>query len=66
MAAAISTEAGSIAASRTVALFAANFTRGIYRPPYDVARDGRFLIALDLNQAATAPITLLMNWKAPR
>jgi Tol biopolymer transport system component len=31
---------------------------------YDVARDGRFLINIVLNEAA-APITLLQNWKPP-
>ncbi len=30
-------------------------------PQYDVARDGRFLITMELD-SATAPITLLQNW----
>jgi hypothetical protein len=29
---------------------------------YDVAPDGRFLIATVLDNSATAPITLLTNW----
>ncbi len=29
---------------------------------YDVAPDGRFLINTVLDDAAAAPITLLMNW----
>ena len=32
---------------------------------YDVTRDGRFLINTVLNDAASAPITLLQNWKPP-
>ena len=70
MAAAISAQAGSITRSITpsqpAALFTANFARGIFRPQYDVARDGRFLVNLELNDAATPPITLLMNWKGPK
>ena len=54
---------GSITPSQPVALFTANFARNTGDPPYDVARDGRFLANLELNNAATPPITLLMNWK---
>jgi dipeptidyl aminopeptidase/acylaminoacyl peptidase len=32
---------------------------------YDVTRDGRFLINTVLDDAATSPITLLLNWKPP-
>jgi hypothetical protein len=32
---------------------------------YPVARDGRFLINTVLDDAAAAPITLLMNWQPP-
>ena len=46
-----------------MALFTANFARSTVRPQYDVARDGRFLGNVELNDAATQPITLLMNWK---
>ena len=63
MAAAITAQAGSITPSQPATLFTANFARGGARPQYDVARDGRFLVNLDLNDAATPPITLLMNWK---
>jgi Tol biopolymer transport system component len=33
------------------------------RVQYDVARDGRFLINMTIDDAATSPITLLLNWK---
>jgi Tol biopolymer transport system component len=34
----------------------------VNRPQYAVARDGRFLINQSVNEAASAPITLLMHW----
>jgi Tol biopolymer transport system component len=34
------------------------------RVQYDVARDGRFLINIALDDALASPITLLLNWKA--
>ena len=63
MAAAITAQAGSITSGQPVALFTANFVRSAARPQYDVARDGRFLMNVDLNDLATPPITLLQNWK---
>ena len=66
MAAAISSQGASITPGQPVALFTANFfVRGSVRPHYDVARDGRFLAIVELNDADTPPITLLMNWKGP-
>jgi serine/threonine protein kinase len=35
------------------------------RQPYDVGRDGRFLIATEVESASTEPIHLLQNWKPP-
>ena len=32
------------------------------RPQYDVARDGRFLLEVDLTDSSRNPITLLANW----
>ena len=63
MAAAITAQASSITPGQPVALFTANFARGTTRPQYDVARDGRFLVNVELTDAATPPITLLQNWK---
>ena len=34
-------------------------------PQYDVASDGRFLINTVLGDAASAPITLIQNWRPP-
>ena len=34
-----------------------------FRPQYAVSRDGRFLINQTTENASTAPITLLLNWK---
>jgi Tol biopolymer transport system component len=33
-----------------------------FRPQYDVSRDGRFLINQPVEDATTAPITLILNW----
>ncbi len=66
MAAAISAQGASITPGQPAALFTANFVRSTRRPQYDVARDGRFLVNLELNEAGTLPITLLMNWQAPK
>jgi len=35
------------------------------RQQYDVARDGRFLINVAIDDASASPITLLLNWKPP-
>jgi hypothetical protein len=47
------------------ALFQTHPVQGSFRPPYDVARDGRFLIDTDLQDASAEPIHLLLNWKPP-
>jgi hypothetical protein len=46
-------------------LFAARPAAGVFSQPYDVARDGRFLIDTELQDASTEPIHLLLNWKPP-
>ena len=40
-------------------------TNAYTRAQYDVAADGRFLINVATEGAATSPITLLQNWKPP-
>ena len=35
-------------------------------PPSDVARDGRSLVNVELNDAVTPPVTLPQNWKPPK
>jgi serine/threonine protein kinase len=47
-------------------LFQPRIVAAITRPPYDVARDGRFLINSDVREASTEPIHLLLNWKLLR
>ena len=66
MAAAISAQGASITPGQPAALFTANFVRSTRRPQYAVGRDGRFLVNLELTDAATPPITLLQNWKGAR
>ena len=45
----------------------ANVTVGTYsgRPQYAVARDGRFLVNLAVDNEATPPIAIVLNWDAP-
>jgi hypothetical protein len=67
MAAAIGFAGGSILPGQPVALFAANGLAGVSpHPQYDVARDGRFLLNIETDPGATAPITLLQNWRSPK
>ena len=52
-------------AGTPVSLFPTRILTGgspVNRPQYAVARDGRFLINQSVNEAAAAPITLLMHW----
>jgi len=46
-------------------LFGTRIAVGAARPQYDVAADGRFLINVTTEGAATSSITLLQNWKPP-
>jgi Tol biopolymer transport system component len=68
MAAAIGFAGSSIVPGQPAALFTANalIPAGATRPQYDVARDGRFLLNIETAPGATAPITLLQNWKPPK
>jgi Tol biopolymer transport system component len=44
-------------------LFENNYVRGGQPPSYDVAADGRFLVIKSATaQAATSPITVILNW----
>jgi hypothetical protein len=36
----------------------------VLKPQYAVARDGRFLINIAVEEAITSPITVIANWKA--
>jgi serine/threonine protein kinase len=46
-------------------LFQTRIASAVQRPQYDVARDGRFLINTELNDASAEPIHLLLNWRPP-
>jgi hypothetical protein len=68
MAAAVAVQGASFAPGTPEALFqtrAATTGIGDSRQPYDVARDGRFLIDTELESASTEPIHLLQNWRPP-
>ena len=39
---------------------------GVFSQPYDVVRDGRFLIDTELQDVSTEAIHLLMNWNRRR
>jgi eukaryotic-like serine/threonine-protein kinase len=66
MAASIAVQGNTLVPGPPLALFQTDIAIG-NRSQYDVAPDGRFLInvSLDRNAAASSPITLLQNWKAP-
>jgi Tol biopolymer transport system component len=67
MAAPITVTGSTLAPGAPVGLFPTRiFGLGVDAPQtrqYDVAPDGRFLINTVLDDAATPPITLLMNWR---
>jgi hypothetical protein len=65
MAAAVVVQGSSIAPGTPEALFQTHVATLVNRQPYDVAPDGRFLIATELESASTEPIHLLLNWKPP-
>jgi len=47
------------------ALFASHIIHMAGKHEYDVSRDGRFLIATELEDTSGEPIHLLLNWKPP-
>lgn len=53
----MATQGTSLTPGQPVALFQVSIAQ------YDVSRDGRFPVNVDLADAMTAPLTLLMNWK---
>jgi len=46
-------------------LFDVRLGAAINFPSYDVSADGRFLIATRVEQTATVPMTVMLNWQAP-
>jgi Tol biopolymer transport system component len=66
MAATVTAQGAVLAPETPEALFQTHAaTSGFYKQPYDVARDGRFLIDTQLDDTSTEPIHLLLNWKPP-
>ena len=67
MAAAITMKGAALEPGTPVALFQTRIwgggTNATQGQQYDVAPDGRFLINVAIEDVATAPITLLLNWK---
>ena len=67
MAVPVTAAGATFAAGTPVALFPSRIRGGgslaTDRPPYDVARDGRFLINQPVADATAAPITLILNWQ---
>ena len=43
-------------------LFSVRLAKGI-DPWFDITKDGRFLIPVQAEQAARAPITVVLNWQ---
>ena len=66
MAAAANATGGRFVPRTPVALFQTHPVPGTNRQPYDVARDGRFLIHTELQEASAEPIHLLLNWHPPK
>ncbi|MGH9387749.1 MAG: hypothetical protein ACRD2N_26120 [Vicinamibacterales bacterium] len=67
MAVQVSASGSEFRTSRPVALFAPRFAENPAANPfnaqYDVAADGRFLVNVAVDDLASAPITLILNWK---
>jgi hypothetical protein len=72
MAAPIAVHGATIDPGPPVALFQTRIYGGGTQPSptvgqqYDVARDGRFLINVLLEDNVPSPITILQNWKPPK
>ena len=65
MAAAAMAQAATFTPGTPEALFQTHLAPAAFTQQYDVARDGRFLINTELQEASTEPIHLLLNWKPP-
>jgi Tol biopolymer transport system component len=65
----VAVNAAALAFGKPVALFPTRLWGGgansTNNQQYDVSRDGRFLMNVNTEEAATSPITVLLNWKPP-
>jgi serine/threonine protein kinase len=65
MAVAATSQGGTFVPGMPEVLFQTRAVLAVNRQSYDVARDGRFLINIDLQDTSTEPIHLLLNWRPP-
>jgi Tol biopolymer transport system component len=65
MAVAVAAQGGIFTPGTPETLFQTHTVQSAVKPNYNVARDGRFLIDTELEDTATEPIHLLLNWKPP-
>ena len=63
MASSVVVQGGTLTPGTPMPLFQTHIVDGPFRPQYDVARDGRFLINTELSDRSTEPIHLIQNWK---
>jgi hypothetical protein len=66
MAATVSPSSSTFETGTPMALFQTRIADGaanLFRPQYAVSRDGRFLINQLVEESASTPITLILNWK---
>jgi Tol biopolymer transport system component len=63
MAAPVTTRGSALEPGTPIPLFQTRLPNDSWRAQYDVTRDGRFLVNTVLDNAATAPITLIQNWR---
>jgi serine/threonine protein kinase len=66
MAVAAAAQGGRFVPGTPQVLFQTHTASGANKPQYDVARDGRFLINTELQDAVTEPVHLLLNWHPPK
>lgn len=67
MAAPVQVQGDTFVPGTPVALFQTRIVgAGEFTDQYDVTRDGRFLINTVVDQATTAPITLIQHWRPPQ
>jgi hypothetical protein len=65
MAVLVAIQGAALAPGTPEALFQTHMPSAPYRPQYDVARDGRFLVDTVAETTPIEPIHLLLNWKPP-
>ena len=61
----VAAQGAALAPGTPEALFQTHIPSIAYRPQYDVARDGRFLVDTEAETTSNEPLHLLQNWKPP-